>query len=340
MDYQQVLAQARPVIGKICKACPVCNGRACGNQMPGPGAKGVGDTAIRNYEKWQEIRVNMDTLVAAGPVSMERELFGKTFKYPFFAAPVGAVKTHYGDKYSDAEYNDILLPACADAGILAFAGDGVDAKVMEGAAAAIKKVGGLGIPTIKPWNMELVHQKLELIKESGAVAVAMDVDGAGLPFLKHMQPPAGPRSPEELQEIVAAAGRFFIVKGIMTVRGALKAPQAGAAAIVVSNHGGRVLDQCPATAEVLPEIVAAVKGQVKILVDGGIRSGVDVFKALAMGADAVLIARPFVTAVYGAGADGVQVYINKIAGELEDTMLMCGARNLAEITPDMVRLPR
>ena len=67
MDYQQVLAQARPVIGKICKACPVCNGRACGNQMPGPGAKGVGDTAIRNYEKWQEIRVNMDTLVAAGP---------------------------------------------------------------------------------------------------------------------------------------------------------------------------------------------------------------------------------------------------------------------------------
>ena len=68
----------------------------------------------------------------------------------------------------------------------------------------------------------------------------------------------------------------------MTVKGALKAKQAGAAAIVVSNHGGRVLDQCPATAEVLPEIAAALKGTgVKVLVDGGIRTGVDVFKALA-----------------------------------------------------------
>lgn len=154
MNYEQVLAQARPVIGNICKACPVCNGRACGNKMPGPGAKGVGDTAIRNYEKWQEIRVNMDTLVAAGPVSMERQLFGKTFKYPFFAAPVGAVKTHYGAQYSDADYNGILLPACAEAGILAFAGDGVDAKVMEGAVAAIKKWAGWVFPRLNPgtWN--------------------------------------------------------------------------------------------------------------------------------------------------------------------------------------------
>lgn len=125
----------------------------------------------------------------------------------------------------------------------------------------------------------------------------------------------------------------------MTVKGALKAKEAGAAGIIVSNHGGRVLDQCPATAEVLPEIVEALKGSgMKIIVDGGIRTGVDVFKALAMGADAVVIARPFVTAVYGGGAEGVQAYVNKIAGELEDTMSMCGAFTLDEITSDMVRL--
>ena len=107
---------------------------------------------------------------------------------------------------------------------------------------------------------------------------------------------------------------------------------------MVSNHGGRVLDQCPATAEVLPEIADALKGSgVKILVDGGIRSGVDVFKALAMGADAVLICRPFVTAVYGGGEEGVKCYIDKIAGELADTMQMCGAHSLSEITPEMVR---
>ena len=84
---------------------------------------------------------------------------------------------------------------------------------------------------------------------------------------------------------------------------------------MVSNHGGRVLDQCPATAEVLPEIAAALKGTgVKVLVDGGIRTGVDVFKALALGADGVLICRPFVTAVYGGGAEGVKCYIDKLAG--------------------------
>ena len=84
----------------------------------------------------------------------------------------------------------------------------------------------------------------------------------------------------------------------MTPKAALKAKEAGADAIIVSNHGGRVLDQCPATAEGLESIVDSVKGSLKILVDGGIRSGVDVFKALALGADGVLIARPFVTAVY------------------------------------------
>ena len=112
-----------------------------------------------------------------------------------------------------------------------------------------------------------------------------------------------------------------------------------AAAIVVSNHGGRVLDQCPATAEVLPEIAAALKGTgVKVLVDGGIRTGVDVFKALALGADGVLICRPFVTAVYGGGAEGVKCYIDKLAGELADTMQMCGAHSIEEITREMVRV--
>ena len=77
---------------------------------------------------------------------------------------------------------------------------------------------------------------------------------------------------------------------------------------------------------------------VKVLVDGGIRTGVDVFKALALGADGVLICRPFVTAVYGGGAEGVKCYIDKLAGELADTMQMCGAHTLAEITPDMVRV--
>ena len=339
MNYNEVLQNARKCIDSSkCKACPVCNGLACRNTIPGPGAKGVGDTAIRNYQKWQEIRVQMDTLHENVPVDMSVELFGRKFSYPFFAGPVGAVELHYSDAYDELTYNKILVSACADNGIAAFTGDGLNPQVMVGATDAVAAAGGVGIPTVKPWNLPLIKEKLELVKKSGAFAVAMDVDAAGLPFLKNMQPPAGSKSVEELTEIVKEAGIPFIVKGVMTVRGALKAHAAGAAAIIVSNHGGRVLDQCSATAEVLEEICHAIGGGMKVLVDGGIRSGVDIFKALALGADGVVIARPFVTAVYGGAEDGVKVYIEKLAGELEDTMKMCGAEKLGDITRDMVRI--
>lgn len=338
MNYREVIEAARPRLGDYCKGCYVCNGRACGNTIPGPGAKGVGDTAVRNYAKWQEIRVNMDCLVAGGEIDTSLELFGKTYKYPFFAGPVGAVQLHYGTAHTDMSYNEILVSACANNGIMAFTGDGVNPDVVAGAAKAIKENGGLGIPVIKPWNKEVIDQKMALVKAAGASAVGMDVDAAGLPFLKNMTPPAGAKSVEEMREIIADAGLPFIIKGIMTVKGARKAMEAGASAIVVSNHGGRVLDGCPATAEVLPGIADAVHGEsdMKILVDGGIRSGLDVFRALALGADGVLICRPFVTAVYGGGEDGVKAYIEKIGSELKDVMEMCGARKLSDISRDMI----
>lgn len=338
MNYQEILENARTCMGPYCKACPVCNGKACTSQMPGPGAKGTGTVAIRNYEKWQDICVNMDTICENGKADTSFEIFGRTYKAPIFAAPIGAMKLHYGDKYDDLEYNNILVPACADAGIAAFTGDGVNAAVMQGATEAIRAKDGKGIPTVKPWDVNTLQEKLELIKASGSFAVAMDIDAAGLPFLKNLTPPAGSKTTEELAEIVKAAGVPFILKGIMTVKGALKAKEAGASAIVVSNHGGRVLDQCPATAEVLEEIVQAVGKDMKIFVDGGLRSGVDIFKALALGADAVLIGRPYVTAVYGGGAEGVVTYTEKLTTELADTMTMCGAHNLSEISREMVRV--
>lgn len=339
MNYAECIEAARGRIGNYCKACPECNGRACGSQMPGPGSKGVGDTAKRNYDKWKEIRVQMDTIAENRPVDTSLNLFGKSFKYPFFAGPVGAVQLHYGDCLNDISYNDILVSSCAEFGIAAFTGDGTDGNVMVAATEAIKKADGLGIPTVKPWNIDVIREKMEMVHASGAFAVAMDVDAAGLPFLKNLDPPAGSKTVEELREVAQAAGVPFIVKGVMTAKGALKAKEAGAAAIVVSNHGGRVLDQCPATAEVLEDIAHAVDGSMKIFVDGGIRSGTDVFKAIALGADAVIIARPFVTAVYGGAREGVKSYIDKIGGELEDTMKMCGVSSLKEITRDCVWTP-
>lgn len=215
MTYQEILEQARACSGPYCKACPVCNGMACKNTVPGPGAKGIGTGAIRNYQKWQELCVNMDTICENTPVDTTAELFGRTFALPVFAAPVGAMTLHYGDKYDDLAYNEILVPACASAGIAAFTGDGVNPAVMEGAAQALRKSGGCGVPTIKPWNLEVIRKKLALVSAAAPFAVAMDIDAAGLPFLKNQTPPAGRKTVAELREVAELAGKPFILKGIM-----------------------------------------------------------------------------------------------------------------------------
>ncbi len=336
MTYQEVWNNAQGNMGP-CKVCPVCNGKACRNMIPGPGAKGYGDTAIRNFEAWKKIRVNMDTICTNCTPDTGFDFFGYEMAYPIFAGPVGAVNLHYGDLMDDVAYNDILVSGCAEAGILAFTGDGTNPNVMKAACKAIGQVGGRAVPTVKPWDVNTLREKFALVQESGSFAVAMDVDAAGLPFLRNLDPPAGSKTVEELGQIIKDAGKPFIVKGIMTVKGALKAKQAGASAIVVSNHGGRVLDQCPATAEVLPEIAAAVGRDLMILVDGGIRDGVDVFKALALGADGVVIARPYVTAVYGGKQEGVKALTQKLGSELADTMKMCGVPDLASVTAECIR---
>ena len=224
-------------------------------------------------------------------------------------------------KKEDASIQVVLFTAYADID-LAVRG------IKEGAADFV----------VKPWDNATVAKKMSMARESGCFALAMDIDAAGLPFLQNLTPPAGSKTVEQLQEIAREAGVPFILKGIMTAKGAEKAVQAGVAGIVVSNHGGRVLDDCPATEEVLPEIVEAVAGRAKVFVDGGIRTGGDVFKALALGADAVLVARPYVTAVYGGGAEGVACLTEKLGAELADTMRLCGAAALKDISRDMVRV--
>ena len=337
MDWNEVVTAARPLVGEHCKACPVCDGRGCKNRIPGPGAKGSGDVAVRNYDAWRQVRVNLDTLVdAARPVDTSCELLGRRWSMPVFIGPVGDVNRHYGPSLDTLAYNRLSLAAAAAEGVAAFTGDGVDRRLFADSCMAIAEVGGVGVPTVKPWGADVVADRLALARKSGAFAIAMDVDAAGLPFLKGLEPPAGPKSPEQLTAIVREAGVPFVVKGVMTPRGAQKAVEAGAAAIIVSNHGGRVLDGCPATAEVLPAIADAVAGRCTVLVDGGIRSGLDVFRALALGADGVLVCRPFVVAAFGGGHAAMQGLLAQYRAELADAMEMCGARTVAEIGPEMV----
>lgn len=184
MKVEQILQKSRENMNDLCKSCPVCNGRACRNTIPGPGAKGSGTVAIRNYDAWKNIHLVMDTICENTPVSTQTKLFGHTFRLPVFAGPVGAVSMHYGDAYVDQTYNKVLVKVCKDAGIMAFTGDGMDDQIMIGATQNIKENDGIGVPTIKPWAKEMVVEKLKLAKEADALAIAMDIDAAGLPFLK------------------------------------------------------------------------------------------------------------------------------------------------------------
>jgi len=127
-----------------------------------------------------------------------------------------------------------------------------------------------------------------------------------------------------------------LVKGVMTAEDAARAVEEGVAGIMVSNHGGRTLDTLPATLDVLPEIAAAVKKRVPILFDGGIRRGTDVLKAIALGANAVMIGRPYLCALAAAGAVGVAHVINILRAELEVAMALTGRSNLAAVDRSVV----
>ncbi|XP_048130527.1 peroxisomal (S)-2-hydroxyacid oxidase GLO4-like isoform X2 [Rhodamnia argentea] len=124
----------------------------------------------------------------------------------------------------------------------------------------------------------------------------------------------------------------ILIKGVLTHEDAIKAVEAGAAGIVVSNHGARQLDYSPATISVLEEVVHAVKGKVPVFVDGGVRRGTDVFKALALGAQAVLIGRPVVYGLAVKGETGVRRVTEMLKDELELTMALSGCPTLKDIT--------
>jgi isopentenyl diphosphate isomerase/L-lactate dehydrogenase-like FMN-dependent dehydrogenase len=131
----------------------------------------------------------------------------------------------------------------------------------------------------------------------------------------------------------AAMSRLpVLVKGVLTSEDALLACESGAAGVVVSNHGGRQLDGVPATIEALPEVVDAVAGRVPVLMDGGIRRGTDVIKALALGADAVLAGRPFVWGLAAGGEEGVTHVLELLRAELELGLALLGCRSPADVT--------
>lgn len=335
---KEIRKNAKEKMQGYCRVCPVCDGKACAGEVPGMGGLGTGASFRANIESLAKIRFNMRLIHDTEEPDTSVEILGKRLEIPVLAAPIGGVSFNMGGKVSEEDYILSVLEGCAEKGTLGCVGDGVPPFIHEAGYAAIRSLAGRGIPFIKPWEDKELYEKMEKAEKSGAEIMGMDIDAAGLITLKLMGRPVGPKSPEKLREIIRSTSMKFILKGVMTPEDAAMAADAGADAIVVSNHGGRVLDHCPGAAEVLPAIARAVKGQIAILADGGIRSGADVLKMLALGADAVMIGRPFSVAALGGLKEGVARYLEQIRSELISAMILTGCRSAD--TADMSLLHR
>jgi L-lactate dehydrogenase (cytochrome) len=139
------------------------------------------------------------------------------------------------------------------------------------------------------------------------------------------------------QALVQYWGKPFAIKGVLSVADAVRAADIGASAIIISNHGGRQLDGAPATIEVLPEIVDAVGDRLEIIVDGGIRRGSQIVKALAMGADACMIGRPYLYGLAAGGQAGVARALALLRAETVRTMGLIGCDRVGQIDRDSLR---
>lgn len=335
MTYREVLENARKTILN-CKACSECNGLGCGNTLPGPGSKAPGNGAHDNWAAWKKIRLNFDTFTEDGPVDTGCSLFGREFSLPLMSGPIGSM-TQYSKDDITVAFNDGVMEGTARTGTIDCFGDGVTPETISGALESMAKYHPAAIPVFNPMPNASIMKKMDLFEDTDALAMCVVVDSAGLSHWKHIGEQPGTKTVADLKELRAHTKKPFLVKGIMTAKGAKQALEAGADGIIVSNHGGRALADVPGTAEVLPEIVEAVKGEIKIIVDGGIRHGVDMVKALAIGADAVLICRPFAVAWFGGGAEGVRTYVELLKNEFSEAMYMVGARKTADLNPDMLR---
>ncbi|MBO5516489.1 MAG: alpha-hydroxy-acid oxidizing protein [Firmicutes bacterium] len=338
MTYSDVLTAAREALSGVCAVCPVCDGKACRGQIPGVGGKGSGRAFTVCREFLDRVTLNMDVIHPHFEADTSVELFGRKFAYPFFAAPIGGMKLNYGGLLSESDYVQAVVDGTRAAGTFAWTGDGPDESIFQTTLPLIEAAGGAAVPTIKPWAQEKCLERIRELEDAGAMAFAMDVDSAALINLKLMGKPVFTKSTEELRELVEAAKVPFVVKGVMTPAAALRCAEAGCYGIVVSSHGGRVMEDAPAPASRLREIRKAVGASLKIFVDGGVRSGADVFKCLALGADAVLVGRPYAIAAFGGGAEGVQLLTEKLGAELAETMLMTGCRSLEEISESCLEI--
>lgn len=337
--WEEIKNNARMRMQPRCMVCPACDGKACAGKAPGPGGKGNGLTFQRNCSYLKEhVKIHMDVLHSQFSPDTSTVLLNQKISLPVLAAPIGMVAFSFSDALNEYSYAQAVVTGMIEAGSLAFTGGGAQDESFYEPLKVIGEHNGRAIPTLKPWTDEILYERISLVEEVHPIAFAMDIDTAGLVHAAASKSAISKKGPDDIRAICERTKMPLIVKGIMTAGAAVRAVEAGAYGIVVSNHGGRVMDDGLSTAEALPEIRKAVGGKTKIFVDGGVRSGGDVFKMLALGADYVLIGRPYAIAAYGGKSDGVAFYTKKIQAELADIMGMTGCATIQDISLSKVSI--
>lgn len=338
LSWDEIRQRAREKFNRTCYACAICNGVECKGKIPGVGGIGNGMAFVRNYEDLQKVFIITETITEVKEIDTSIDFFGYKLELPLLASPIAGCDINLGGKISELEYDIELLKGCIEGGIIGFVGDGAPKELYKTGIQAIEKCNGIGGLILKPRVEEdEIFKRIDLAIEKKVKFLGMDIDGAAFLTMELSNQNVEPKSIDKLRRIIERSRVPFILKGIMSVEDAKKSIDTGAKAIVVSNHGGRITENHPSSISVLPEIVDAVKGKIKILFDGGIRTGEDIFKAIAIGADVVMIGRPFSIGVMGGGKDGVKIYIDRLKKELKKIMLLTGCYNIKDINRSKVK---
>jgi 4-hydroxymandelate oxidase len=280
----------------------------------------VGRFNLRYFERYGFKFRTIDSIEA----STETILFNRKFKTPILSGAISGL-------------TDIAEKPLREIAI----GVGKSGSMMWVGIASPDQVKGVletkvpAVRIVKPFqDVEMITKELRDAEQGGAIAVGTDIDFfyGGKRGDRIFAPKAmGPKSVTELKELANVTRLPFILKGILSSRDAEKALEIGAGGIVVSNHGGAIIDYAAHSLEVLPEIKEVVGNRMPIFVDSGFRRGSDVMKALALGADAVLVGWPLALGLAANGSEGVAEMIAILTAELRRIMSVTGCRNLTEI---------
>jgi len=321
-------------------------------------------TMADNEAAFQRLRIQPRVLACLAGASTELELFGSRLPYPILLAPVAYQRL----AHHDGELASVLGASALRATMVVSTQASVTLEDLS-ASAQSPLWFQLYIQPDRDFTIALIrraeqagYQALVLTADAPVNGVRNREQRAGFSLPEHIQaanlrgmrpPPAqhaaaggsglfgGPLPAlaptwEDLRWLVQQTRLPVVVKGINTAHDAQQALDNGAAGLVVSNHGGRTLDTLPAAIDALPSVVQAVAGRVPVLLDGGIRRGTDVFKALALGATATLIGRPYIYGLAAAGAPGVAHVLHMLRTELEVTMALAGRPRLQDIDASAV----